>query len=140
MTDQQELFARVYAATLDADEALDTAGYKHSTPESRYECRGRLLRHPAIRVLIDEIRVKVADKFEITQEGILARFRYVYLMAVDDGDWTSATNALKEIAKICGYYEKHNKQKYTQADHDKLKAELEKVGMDFSRVNYPNKN
>src|SRR5690349_16072279 len=97
--DKYERFARVYAATMDADQALDEAGYKPTTAASRAESKNRLLRNPVVRNMVDDLLAKAAAKYEMTTEGMVARFKYVYMEAVADRDWTSAVSALREAGK-----------------------------------------
>ncbi len=141
INDRQDKFARVYAATLDADEALKQAGYEHGSEEAARDAKCRLLRNPAIRSLVDDLLAKSAAKYGLDTDGILARLKMVYLEAAEDREWASAVAALREIGKILGCFEIHNKQKrYTSEDAEKLQQELTQAGFDFTRVNDRSEN
>lgn len=90
LNDRQERFARHYAATLDADEALEEAGYELTTDESRREAKHRLLTNPHVRALVDELLAGAAAKYGLTSDGMVARLKYVYLEAAADRDWGAA--------------------------------------------------
>lgn len=134
---RQETFARLYAATGDAKSSLLEAGYVVKSDDAVRDARNRLLRHPLVMAIVDEVHTKMIEKHTMTAETVMLRFKLVYLQAMRCQDWGSAISALREVAKFYGLYEKHNAQKkYTQADVEKLKAELEAAGMDFTRVNF----
>ncbi len=135
---RQERFARVYAATLDPDRALEKAGYNLTTDESKAEAKSRLLKNPAVRVIVDEIFSKVAAKHGMDADGVMGRFKLVYLEAMADKDWTAAVAALVQIGKVYGIFERDNRQRYvTPEDADRLRAELEARGFSFARVHAP---
>lgn len=142
LNQRQEKFARLYAATGDAKAALLEAGYDLKSDDAVRDARNRLLRHPLVMAIVDEVHSKAIEKYSMTAETVVLRFKLVYLQAMRDQDWGSAISALREIAKFYGLYERHNAQKrYTQADVEKLRAELEAAGMDFTRVNFkPSEN
>lgn len=135
---RQERFARVYAATLDPDRALEKAGYNLTTDEAKKEAKSRLLRNPAVRVIVDEIFAKVAANHGMDADGVMGRFKLVYLEAMADKDWTAAVAALVQIGKVYGIFERDNRQKHVTAeDAERIKKELEAWGVSFTRVNAP---
>ncbi len=138
LNDRQEKFARIYAATDDADQALTEAGYEHTSEQSAADAKCRLLKNPYVRSLVDDIRSKAAAKYGMDAEGTVARFKFVYLEAVADRDWGAAVGCLKELGKFQGIYSKHNEQKrYTKDDLERLRTELTAAGFDFTATNMP---
>src|SRR5262245_4369549 len=80
------------------------------------------------------------ERLELDADWVVQRFRLVYLYAMQDRDYSAAIRALENIGKFLGIFEQHNRQKrkeLTPEECDRLKAELETRGYDFSRRNFP---
>ena len=78
---------------------------------------------------------KAIEKMDRTAEATLLRFHHVYLEAMAAGEFGAAVSALRDIAKYHGLFErdKTQRKKLTQAEVDRKKAELERLGVSFAR-------
>ena len=66
------------------------------------------------------------------------QFHDVYVQARAAGDF-AAIKALDHIGKFLGIYERDRRQRrqYTEADAERIRAELKMRGMTFERKNWP---
>lgn len=135
---RHELFAAEYLVDFDAPAAYRRAGYDVESDESASAAGYRLLRNPVVAELVEKGRLKRIEKIGAGADTIIGRFHLIYLKAVEADDLKIALDALKELAKHYGLYERHQLQKkYTKDDLERLRAELEAAGMSFDAVNMP---
>lgn len=138
LTEKQKRFSEHYAISNDKEEAMRFAGYSWADDQSFYSQVSKLLKHPKIVVYVDEVRARIAAEHGMTRDGVMNRFKSIYLAAVEDRDWPSAVAALREMGKIFGVYEVHQKQKRYSADEiAAVKKRLEENGVSFAEPNKP---
>lgn len=98
----------------------------------------RLLNHVKIRAFLYEKKAEYAAERKIDAVKWLAQLQLVAMEAYEQQDWAGCVAALREIGKYGGWYERDNRQKhFTAEDADKLRADLEARGFDFTRRNAP---
>ncbi len=133
-----ELFAQEYLVDFDAGAAYRRAGYEVESDGSAYAGGYRLLRNVIVNELIEAARLKRIEKIGAGADTIIGRFHLIYLKAVEADDLKIALDALKELAKHYGLYERHQLQKrYSKDDLERLRTELTAAGFDFNATNMP---
>ena len=139
LTPKQYQFCCEYLIDLNGTQAAIRAGYSKRTAQ---EQSSRLLSNVMVREAIDRAQTERAERLELDADWVVRNFRNLYLEALADRDFSVAARCLEMIGKHVGAFEKHQKQKreYTQADVERLKAELEAAGFDFRRTNFPSRN
>jgi hypothetical protein len=97
-----------------------------------------LLRNAEIADAIDKAQIERMEKLDLDGDWVIERLRFVYLRAMQDRDYSSAIKAPDHIARHLGLYARDNSQRRPTAEEaDRMKAELEKLGLDSTRVNAP---
>lgn len=135
-----ELFAHEYMVDLDPGAAYLRVGYKAATEEIAQSAGRRLLRNTYVQLIIERIKLQRIEEAGNDGKKTIERLGLVYLEAVRTGDLSTALGCLRELGKHYGIYEKHNKQRYTQEDAERLKKELEQAGFNFERFALANPN
>ncbi len=136
LTPKQHRFVQEYLIDLNATAAYELAGYTVANEQVAASCAHKLLRNAEIREMVDRAQCERLDRLELDADWVVLRFKQIYLQAAHDRDHGAALKALENIGKFLGIYERHQHQKYWLADIDRLKRELEEVGVDFERVNH----
>lgn len=139
LNDKQALFVREYLVDLSPADAYMRA-YGIDNRESAQTSANRLLQNVAVLAAIDALQRERLERLDLSADWVVLGFRMAYLRAVRDADHPSALRALENIGKFLGIYERDNAQKRQHLsfeDVDRLKAELEMRGWDFSRANFP---
>ncbi len=134
LTLRQQRFVREYLIDLNATSAYERAGYRVANEQVAASCAHKLLRNAEIREAVDRAQCGRLDRLELDADWVVIRFKQIYLRAMSERDFGAAIKALDNIGKFLGIYERHQHQKYGLADIDRLKRELEEVGVDFERV------
>lgn len=139
LTDQQERFVLEYLVDLDPQRALLAAGYNPTTDASRDVMISNLLRNVKVRAFLFEMKAEYRAAYKMDAATWLNHLRLIALEAYEAQEWAGAVAAMREIGKHLGCYELDHAQKkaYTEADAERLRAELVARGMDFSRKNFP---
>jgi hypothetical protein len=138
LTDKQTLFVREYLVDLSPADAYLRAGYQVASREVAWKASNRLLKNVEVLRAIDEPQCERMERLDLDADWVIARFRLVYLRAMQDRDYSSALKALDHIARHLGLYARDNSQRRPTAEEaDRMKAELEKLGLDLTRVNAP---
>lgn len=139
----QQMFVVEYMKDMDRAGAYIRAGYggdkAKEDMKTAYQNATNLLSNPLIKEAIDRFIGQRMNRVELDVDWALARFKRIYLEAIDQQDWSAACRALENIGKYLGMYEKDNKQKtYSESDVQRLQTELKERGFDMTRVNFPN--
>ena len=90
-TYRQQEFARLYASGLSAPKAAIHAGYSSSTCETN---AARLLKHPAVKRLIETLRSQRHRVEAADNQAAIARLRHIIQYSQDD---TKALQAIQEL-------------------------------------------
>lgn len=94
LTERQRLFAYEYLKDLNGTQAAIRAGYKPSNAKSQ---ASNLLKHPAVRAIVDRGRADKQQHLEITQERILEELARIAFAKI--GDYISIDNSGHIIIK-----------------------------------------
>ena len=98
-----------------------------------------MLRNVAVLAAIEKRQIELLEKIGWTVSEVINRFHKIYLQATRDRDHGTALRALEDIGKHLGTFEQHNSQKQRKS-LEEMRRELEQVGFDFSRTNFPSEN
>ena len=138
---RQERFILEYLRDFDSLRALRAAGYTFKNDASGYAQASHLLNLHHIAIRVAERKAQIAEKLGLDAEGCLRYLKLVVLEALSARDWHAAIAALREIGRLYGAYDKDNTQRFgkilSPEECERLKAELEMRGWDFSRRNFP---
>lgn len=138
LTDREERFVLRYLVDFDRRAAIDEAGFKCTTDESRDALASRLLNSVKIRSFVVKKKAEYATLYEMGATEWFTHMRLVFLEAYEEHDWAGAVSALREIGKSLGVYEAHERQKHvTKEDVERIERELETRGFKVQRVNAP---
>src|SRR5262245_26245760 len=133
---RQERFVLAILAGMSNVEAVRHAGYEVVSDDAARDAASRLLRNPSIKVAIEGAKLRAIERMDRTAEATVLRYHHVYLEAMAAGEFGAAVSALRDLAKYHGLFERHNQQRkktYTREEIDKMKADLEKMGVDWRR-------
>lgn len=137
LNDRQKRFAEEYVFNgLKPAQAYEAAYGKQSCDRVAYESGYRLMKHMGVLEYIDKLQCSLLEKTELSAEWVIVRWKTLYFACLKNRDFNNAAKALVEVGKTLGIYEKHNRQKvqYSQADVDRLKAELTEAGFDLTKL------
>lgn len=138
VTDQQERFALEYLKDFDRLRALAAAGYKVTNVKSAQATASYLLNLPNVRTLVSRKKMELAEQMGMDAANTLGYMKAVFVDAFSVGDYSGAIRALTEIGRVYGIYEADNTQRRkSPEDIARMKAQLEAMGMDFTRKNFP---
>jgi hypothetical protein len=138
LTDMQQTFVREYLVDMNASAAYVRAGYTAANEQVAASSAFKLLRNAQVASAIDEAQCARMDRLDLDADGVVARFRLVYLRAMTDRGYGAAIKALDNISKFLGLYERDNTQrKRSPEDVAALRVRLEMMGVDFTRKNFP---
>lgn len=107
---QHEIFVSSLLAGITQREAYRNAGYKVSD-EQLDSAASRLSSNVKIEARLAYRRAQLAEKCDITEETQIRRFQELSRVSQGLKQMSPAVNAEKEVAMICGLYERDNKQK-----------------------------
>lgn len=112
LTTKQMMFAIAYVAG-NTPEVCYTMAYlgtdakteiSKATKNIRKQCGKKLLDNPTVRAYIEKLREKLENTFTKSLNNILYQIDEIYLKTSERGEYTIALSALKEQAKLLGYY------------------------------------
>lgn len=99
LTLKQRAFVDGVLAGKSALQAYKDAGYSaHSAEANAF----RLMDHDGVKAAIDGVRVKSAEKAEITLEWLLQQGKDILVAAMHEGSHSAAVGALKEVGVLSG--------------------------------------
>lgn len=138
LSDRRERFVQRYLVDFDRLAALRDAGYEFATDDIGNTMASRMLSCVKVRAYMMKLKAEYASAYKMDAVMWLNHLRLVAMDAYEDGKWSEAVGALREIGKHLGCYLADNRQKhFTAEDADKLRADLEARGFDFARRNAP---
>ena len=134
LNEKQARFVEELLLDMSPADAYLRAGYRVASREVAWKASSRLLKNVEVLRAIDEAQAGRIDRLRLDGDWVVGRFEMVYLQAMRDRDCSAAIKALENIGKYLGLFEKHNRQKtYTREEIDRMKADLEKMGVDWRR-------
>ena len=128
-----ETFAYEYLVDFDAMNAYKRV-YGDMDDTVALRSGSRLLKNDLVWSIIEKAKLERIERNKNDANQVILRMHLIYEEAMKVRDLTCAMNALKELGKHYGIFEKHNLQKnLTEQDIQKMKQELEAIGFDFTR-------
>ncbi len=133
LNEKQKIFVREYLTDMNGTQAAIRAGYSQRNAD---KIASQLLGKTRVREEIDKAQCERAERLNLDADWVVRNFRNLYIEALAEKDFSTAARCLENLGKHLGIFERHNhqKQKYTQADAEKLKRDLEEAGFNFERV------
>jgi len=106
---KHEAFAQAVALGCPASRAYNEIVSENGVSDAVAEANGsRLLNSDKVKLRVEELRAKVADKaekkFDMTKDKWLEKLAGIAHKAEDTGDFSAATGALREIGKGAAFY------------------------------------
>ena len=103
LTSRQQKFVKNYVRLGNASQAAREAGYAAAGARVT-ACR--LLANPNLQAAISSERRRYEQNLGITRERVIAELRSTVDIARTQGNAPAMISGWREIAKICGYYER----------------------------------
>lgn len=139
LTERQERFLNLLTEGKTRREAVREAGYDVTDDKSADSRASELMRNPKVYAAYVDRCAELSAAAVMDGVKWIEYLRFVAVEAMRERDWNGAVAALREIGKHLGLYEKDHQQKraHTEADVERMRAELVKRGFDMSRRNFP---
>lgn len=115
-----------------ADEYL-RAGHRVASRRAARSAAHRLLTNGDVRRAVARAHEARRTLLSLDADGVVRRFRHLYLLAISTGDLGAAVVALQNAARLLGLYDraKAAPPRCTPADVDKLRVELRAAGFNL---------
>jgi phage terminase small subunit len=121
MTPRQLAFAAQYALDHNGAAAAVRAGYAH---RSARVTASQLLTKPNVRALVAKHEAEAAKELGLTREAVLEGLRDALEMARAQNNPVAMVAALRESAKISGYYAPERTKVEISVDGERLQAQF----------------
>lgn len=108
LSPKRERFAQHYAMTNNGAQAAMMAGY---SPGCAKVTASRLLTDANVQNAVRSQRCEIEAKLEVTKQRVLEEFQSAIQNARSQGDAGAMIAGWREIARLCGYYEKDRETK-----------------------------
>jgi phage terminase small subunit len=100
---RQQRFVKHYVRLGNASQAAREAGYAETGARVT---ASRLLTNPNVQAAVSAERLRYEQDLRITREQVIAELRSAIDIARTQGNAPAMISGWREIAKICGYYER----------------------------------